>query len=216
MENIPNCPLFPSILFSLSYNLIKTQYSPPQDNIQAIHSSIFQTETLKLPSIKECFLLSHWTPLTNWKDICLFASTSNVFCIALLTSQVSGSPHPCGLSAVQIQHQPIQLITDSSLFTVGFLAQLQIDSICYGLSIAKNRAIPNWKGYQQCFMWCPFWHVASLIPADLLLPFFSTIFVCFNVPSSGNLFESKRYYTAIVISYTELLCDDTYQLLRNH
>lgn len=194
MKNIPYCPLFPNILFSLSYNLIKIQYSPPQDNIHAIQSSSFQTniKTSFYQRIFPAFPLDPSHQLERHLHICFYFKWFFFFCIGLLSSQVSGSPHPYGLSAVQIQHQSIQLSTDSSLFTVGFLAHLQIDSICYDLFIDKNRTVLNWKDYWLCFRCCSFWHAASLIPADLFLPFLSTISVCFNFPSSGNLFESKK------------------------
>jgi len=41
-KNVPNYPIFPKILFSFSYNLVKVQYSLLQGDLQTIHSSCFK------------------------------------------------------------------------------------------------------------------------------------------------------------------------------
>lgn len=99
-KNVPNCPVFPNILFSFSYNLVKIQYSPPQGNLQAIHSSHFKKESSQLPSLTDTFLLSLYSPLTNWEDIeylCFYSASpmsSEQHQVTLLSSQVFSSPSP--------------------------------------------------------------------------------------------------------------------------
>lgn len=113
-NNVPNCPVFPNILFSFSYNLVMIQCSLPQGKLQAIQSSHFKKETLQLPSLTETFLLSLCSPLTSWENIeylCFYSAslTSSEQHWVTLLSLLQFLAVPLLVTPVQVQHQPTEL-----------------------------------------------------------------------------------------------------------
>lgn len=184
-NNVPNCPVFPNILFSFSYNLVMIQCSLPQGKLQAIQSSHFKKETLQLPSLTETFLLSLCSPLTSWENIeylCFYSAslTSSEQHWVTLLSLLQFLAVPLLVTPVQVQHQPTELwlfrAHSSSLST--FLPTFELATSVMASSQPKCRIAPIWKGYQPCFTYFPFWHMASLAPPDLFLPSLSIIFIC--------------------------------------
>lgn len=151
-KNVPNCPVFPNILFSFSYNLVKIQYSPPQGNLQAIHNSHFKKESLQIPSLTDTFLLSLCSLLTDWEDIeylCFYSASlmsSEQHQVTLLSSQVSSSPSPGSSCSWPTSIYRALTLQSSVNFTVDFLAHLQIGNVCYGLFTAKMQNCPHLEG----------------------------------------------------------------------